>query len=306
MARLILLHDLLSDLEAAYAARYQAAQTGQLRAPITGFDQIDRELGGALATGMHVLQSAPGVGKTALGLQAAALCGFPALFVTCELTALTLFERLIAREMETDLSAITRGELPPATVGELADRTASKLPHFGILDASLEGANADLITETATKLRDAAATHSLLVVIDSLQVWSRAGAMGGLFSDYDLITAGLHALRRVAIKLEIPVLVTSHRSRAGQERGGLFTAKGSGDIEYGAEVVLELTRDLNDKPDHLGEVPVTLTVLKNRHGDAGRSFALLFCGALQRFRHSTGPAVSLNPQNYTSGPRKKP
>jgi replicative DNA helicase len=131
----------------------------------------------------------------------------------------------------------------------------------------------------------------LLVAVDSLQAWSRAGAMGGPATDYDLVTAGVHAARTLALTLGGPVLLVSHRNRAGQERGGLFSSKGSGDIEYGAESVIELIRDMNAKPDRDGEVPVELKILKNRRGDAGVAIALRFCGALQRFREEPGVPV---------------
>jgi len=163
----------------------------------------------------------------------------------------------------------------------------------------------DVISDAAQSVLESAGVGKLLAVIDSLQVWARAGAMGGFASDYDLITSGVHAARSFAIKLESPVLLVSHRSRAGQDRGGLFASKGSGDIEYAAETVFELSRNTDAKPDRNGEVPVTLTILKNRHGNAGGEILLYFSGALQSFRQGTGEAVSLNVNDFIELRKRK-
>src|SRR5438128_6247689 len=88
-----LLSDLISafvtDTEAAAAAR----ESGIPRGPVTRLSALDEALGGYLSVGLHLLQAAPGAGKTAFALQVAAMCGFPSLFVTAELGTLELFRR---------------------------------------------------------------------------------------------------------------------------------------------------------------------------------------------------------------------
>ncbi len=73
--RLARLADLLGELEADARARHEAHASGSPRGPTTGLASLDRELGGALAAGTHVLHAGPGAGKTALALQVAASCG---------------------------------------------------------------------------------------------------------------------------------------------------------------------------------------------------------------------------------------
>src|SRR5829696_3798503 len=84
------LGDLIGALRDDAAAAYEAKQSGKPRGPITRIPQLDDVLGGALQPGVHVLHASPGAGKTALALQIAATCGFPALFVTCEMAPLEL------------------------------------------------------------------------------------------------------------------------------------------------------------------------------------------------------------------------
>ncbi len=69
------LADLLGDWEVFAAEAHEAYRTGAKRGPTTGLPSLDRELGGALAAGTHVLHAGPGAGKTALALQVAASCG---------------------------------------------------------------------------------------------------------------------------------------------------------------------------------------------------------------------------------------
>ena len=62
-----------------------------------GLPTLDKNLGGRVAPGLSVIYGGPGIGKTAFALQTAATCGFPALYVSCEMSALELLRRIIAR-----------------------------------------------------------------------------------------------------------------------------------------------------------------------------------------------------------------
>ncbi len=95
--RLTRFADLLGELEADDAAAHEAYTSGTPPGPVTGLAELDRELGGALAPGTHVLHAGPGAGKTALAVQITSTCGFPALFVSCEMSALELLRRHTAR-----------------------------------------------------------------------------------------------------------------------------------------------------------------------------------------------------------------
>ncbi|HZU78107.1 MAG TPA: DnaB-like helicase C-terminal domain-containing protein, partial [Dehalococcoidia bacterium] len=99
--QLVRLGGLLCAWEAEAAAAHAARVAGRPRGAVTGLRTLDRELGGALAVGLHVLHAAPGIGKTSFALQAAASCGCPALFVTCEMSPLELFRRHTARVTNT-------------------------------------------------------------------------------------------------------------------------------------------------------------------------------------------------------------
>src|SRR5215468_12256590 len=101
-----LLADLVGELRDDAQAAFDARESGQARGPQTGLNLLDDALGGYLAPGVHVLQAAPGAGKTAMGLQISSSCSFPALFVSAEMPTLELFRRLIARNTKTYLGKL--------------------------------------------------------------------------------------------------------------------------------------------------------------------------------------------------------
>ncbi len=274
----------VADAEAAAIAR----ETGRPRGPVTGLPNLDDALGGYLSPGVHILQAAPGAGKTAFALQTASTCVYPCLYVTSEMGLLELFRRLIARQTKTYLGRLKSGELGGTESRRLALQTIEKLPNLAFMDATQAYASPLLIADVANSLRDRYKSDHVLIVLDSLQIWAKsARRVAPEFantSEYELLNAGLDAISSVGAKLQCPILAVSHRNRVGNRAdGGLHAAKGSGDLEYGAESVIDLTRK-DEQPDANGETNIKATIQKNRHGIPGISFNFAFSGRLQSFR----------------------
>ncbi len=277
--RLARLGDLLGELEADAIAAHAARVEGRPRGPVTGLRPLDQELGGALPVGVTAVHGGPGVGKTAFGLQAAASCGGPALFVTCEMAPLELLRRHTARVTGTYLGRLKSGELAPADVLTLARQAAGAAPLLMLADATQAPADADWLRDAARAARGGA--EHLLLVLDSLHSW--ADALGGDAPEYERLNAALAILRQLAGALNCAMLVTVERNRASMRAGGLNAGAGTRKIEYGAEVVLDLTADDKAPPVAPGTVALVATLDKNRHGSPGRKLPLRFTGALQRF-----------------------
>ncbi len=91
-------------------------------------------------------------------------------------------------------------------------------------------------------------------------------------------------LRQIALRQSSPILCMAERNRAAMTRGGLNAAAGTRQFEYGCETMRDLERKEDEKEDANGDVPITLRLVKNRHGACGRQVKLLFHGALQQFR----------------------
>lgn len=282
------LGDLIADFVADTDAAAKARETGRPRGAITGLTKLDQFFGGYLAPGIHVLQSAPGAGKTALALQTASDCVYPALYVSAEMGLLELFRRLIARQTQTFLGKLKTGEISGDRAKALAASAVQKLDHLRIMDATKAFASPEIIIRAAEGLRERFETDQVLIILDSLHVWARSVGMAesGLVEadEYTLVNQALGGVGSVASALNCPVITISHRNREGNKsKGGdkLHAAKGSGSIEYEAESVLDLSKESETNAN--GEKEIKAAFQKNRNGDVG-FVSLMFHGALQTFR----------------------
>lgn len=276
MPRADVLRAFRCDADAAHAARV----SGVPRGPMTGFKLLDRELGGAMANGVHVLHGTPGAGKTAFALQVAAQCQCPALFVTCEMAPAELLRRHTARATGTFLGRLKSGEMTADDAETSARDALDAAPLLTFADATQAAASAQFIADAAIIARGDA--NRFLLVIDSLHSWAE-GAFTGT-SEYETLNTALAVLRRLSAALACPVLVVSERNREAMERGGQSAGAGTRKIEYSSETVIDLRRDAAAKPDGAGEVDVAVTLNKNRHGATGKPLDFRFNGALQRFK----------------------
>lgn len=283
-ASIFSLQELIDTLVEERVAARRAEAQGAQRGPVTGFTELDRELGGALAPGLHIVQAAPGAGKTAFTLQVCGFCGFPAIFVSAEMSPISVFYRLIAQQVGIGLNDLQSTSLHEDGLRQHALMAAAQLCDLRIIDASIRPAPIRILQQAVHELT-AKTGMAPLVVIDSIQAWAKATeASGSNNSEYDQISRGVRALVEFSSSARLPILGIAQRNRAGQERGGLFASKGTGDIEYCAETVLELGRGKDDRQDASGDVNVTVEILKNRHGSTGAEICLKFNGSRQTFR----------------------
>lgn len=288
--RLTLLSDLVAEFVADTVAAQKALETGKPRGPITGLLAVDQLLGTYLAPGLHVLQGAPGCGKTAFALQIASDCFYPCLYVSAEMPLLELFRRLIARQTRTFLGKLKTGELGAKEAQRLALSTIENLPHLALMDCTRGYADVEAICTAAEGLGEAMNAPQVLIVIDSLTVWARAAVRNSTdlmgIGEYEIINQGVLGCTNIANYLKSPVVALSHRNRQGnRSEGGLHAAKGSGSIEYEAESVLDLEHLDRDQrtPDSKGDVKIKITAFKNRNGIPNISVPLLFNGRTQSF-----------------------
>ena len=277
--QVIRLNDLADKWESDAWKRHNARQSDTLFGPITGLAPLDAQLGGALLPGIHILIGNTGAGKTAFALQIAATCGFPAVYVTCEMQPLELLRRVTARVTGKYLGRFKTGELDQQEAKKLLDQALAATQGLVILDASRGFADSGFILNAAE-----AATGSsghLLVVIDSLHSWVDSAPCD--LPEYERLNKGLAALSKMAAYLNCPVLCVAERNRASASSGGLNSGAGTRKIEYCAETVMDMERDSETQPDGNGNVPVVIKLQKNRNGAAGKEVNLLFHGARQSF-----------------------
>jgi replicative DNA helicase len=163
----------------------------------------------------------------------------------------------------------------------VAQRAAQAFPHLSLVDATRGQASSAKLLETARSVR--AESEHFLIVLDSVHAW--ADGLNADLSEYDRINRTLTDLRLLASELDCPILAVAERNRSSMGTGGLSAGAGSRKIEYGAETVFDLTRD-DGQVGVTGELPVSVTLAKNRNGSPGAKVSLLFNGGLQRFREA--------------------
>ena len=284
-ARLMLLRDVLGDVRADADAAHEARITGKPRGAISGLANLDRELSGAFAPGLHFIHGNAGTGKTAFALQTAAECQSPAMFVTCEMSPAELLRRHTARVTETYLHRLKSGEMAGADAERLHLRGIEKARELAFVDATGAAAKNEFLFNAAQIVKGDA--KHLLIVIDSLHSWTQGLALG--LPEYEALNAAVGGLQRLSRRLSCAILIVSERNRDSMKSGGdgINSGAGTRKIEYGAETVISLERASDTKEDGRGEVDVVLKLAKNRHGAAGKPIKLKFHGALQRFTEAS-------------------
>ena len=273
--RLSELRDMMGELA---AEEHDALVSGRKVHPVTGFATLDAAIGGGLAPGVHLLSGDPGHGKTALALQIAAGCGYPALYVSAEMSLPYLVRGLIANKTGTHIGNLRDGTLPADEYLRRFDAMAAQCPLLALLDATCRIVEAQAILRCADSLRDGERGR-VLVVIDYLQAWASQTAADAR-SRYDAVNGAVQAAVTIANTLQSPVLAIVARNRSAQrDGGGLRGAADSHTIEYGGHAYYDLVKGDETPDGH----EVKLQIQKSRSGGGGKKFMLLFVGAHQRF-----------------------
>ena len=282
-AKLFSLADLIPALEADADRRNLARKEGRKLGPVTGLTKLDEMLGGYLAPGVHVTHGDPGTGKTALALQIAASCGFPALYVSAEMPMIELARRITARITKTFLGRLKSGEMNASHASDLAKRAFSQCPGLYLLDATAGPAPVEHLASCVQMIKQKEEASQMLVVVDSAHSWA-AGFRSDTQSEYDGLTSALTDLRTLASLMEGPVIAIAERNRASRKQAGMDAAAGTRSFEYGAETVISLEVKEDESAPSPDEKRVNAHIQKNRHDASGVYAKLAFHGALQQYQ----------------------
>jgi replicative DNA helicase len=257
----------------------------------SGIRRLDELLNG-FNPGLYLLGAGPGFGKTSLSLQfAVRACqrGIPAVYVTYENSPQNLVLKAICAWAGVSPLDIEQGAAHADDQRKF--RAASRelepmiLPRLSIIQGSMSLQ----LTEVRAKVIDTLRTqnaNTCLVIFDYLQ---RAAPALGQNEMRTNVSALAGHLRDLANHLGCPVLALSSLNRAqgnyGSGRGSanLDSLKESGDLEYGADVVMFLQTSEQRQPNDAQVRALDLTISKNRFGPLG-SVALIFRAHIGDFR----------------------
>jgi replicative DNA helicase len=256
----------------------------------TSLAGLDSILGGGLEPQrLMVLLGAPGGGKTTLANQIAvhaADSGRAVYYVTSEDIPFNLLAKTLARQSQTNYTAILKGN------GDQREKIALALKTYQESQAStrLRYLDATMGTTLST-IRERAATHfeqfkeggNGILIIDYLQRLARSlSAYREGKQDLRLaVTTLSEELRAMASSLDCCVIALAAQSRAsgygagnGAGKNALASGKESGDIEYTADTVMAIVDDEQRKMQVPWLQAKVLRVDKNRQGPAGDNCVL--------------------------------
>jgi archaellum biogenesis ATPase FlaH len=228
-------------------------------AAATEFASLDDLLAGGLYPGDYMLIGArPSVGKTALALQILrqlARAGIGGLMVSLEMTNRALVRRLLSQASRIDAKKLKTGNLK-GLEKEMLALAVSELKKLSIwLTTDIQ------TTEQLSTALDAYQPGQLgIVVVDYIQLLS---GEFDRFGARERVGAISKALRRLAIRHDVPVLGLSQLRRPERGRPGAPVRedlKESGDLEADADIILLMSREQ-------GARETTLDLAKNRDGE---------------------------------------
>nr|WP_280527597.1 DnaB-like helicase C-terminal domain-containing protein [Deinococcus humi] len=250
----------------------------------TGFPDLDQEILGFEPGALYVLAARPAMGKTALGYGFAlnaARAGHGVAVASLEMSPKALSLRALATDAGVDLNRIRHRTLSPMERNRLgaAGHRLRSLP-IQFMDATDQTG--------ASIARDARVLHAAgqldLLLIDYLQL-IESGKNGGENRQQEVSQIS-RSLKKLAMELQIPVVVLSQLSRGVEARPSkrpmLSDLRESGAIEQDADTVMFIYRDeyYNPHTDQQGVAEIILG--KQRNGPVG-SVLLSYSSEFVRF-----------------------
>jgi replicative DNA helicase len=244
-------------------------QSDELIGIPTGFEDLDKLLGGLQRSDLIVVAGRPGMGKTSLALSIAhnAARNKNVGIFSLEMAGEQVVQRLISAETGIDSQRLRLGRI-------YEDEWPNFIQATGLLSETsifIDDTPAISPLEMRTKARRLYAEHSLdLIIVDYLQLMRGGQRVENRVQEISLISRSLKALAR---ELEVPVLAVSQLSRAVESRHDkrpvLSDLRESGAIEQDADVVMFIYRDEVYNEDTDTPNIADIIVAKHRNGPTG-------------------------------------
>jgi replicative DNA helicase len=253
----------------------------------TGFYDLDALMSGGINRGdLVVMAGRPSMGKSALaaqiGFNVAKGQNLPVVLFSLEMSKTQVAMRLLSAEANIENSYLKTGKISDRHWEPLTQAVAdiSRLPIYlnECATPSLSYFEAECRRVMATERRNLG-----LVVVDYLQLMDGEG--GNRNNEIAAITRGL---KRLAMKLQVPIICLSQLSRAVETRPNkrpiLSDLRDSGGIEQDADKVLMLYRDEYYNVDSPERGICEVIMAKHRDGATG-TIKLLFDSQFTKFKN---------------------
>lgn len=290
----------------------------QLLGLSTGINDLDDYLNGLRPGQIVVIGGRPQHGKTQLALNLMHLpitrCrnfapDYSAVFVSLEMPKQEIVERLLCQISQVPGELIQKGLLT-AKDAELLEAGQQKLKEmpFVIWD---ETDNCSTVMRLEAKLRQLPKLPSI-VLIDYLQYMQNEKPLDNPVQEYDKI---IKDLKRLAVRLGIPIVVLSQLSRKVEERQNKrpmpADLRDSGGIEQAADTIIFVYREAVYCPSVTPGNIAELVIAKHRRGRIGAVYPVIDLSTGLFFDNERGkawkPVYSSEdePERYEAQKRRK-
>ncbi|HMO86091.1 MAG TPA: replicative DNA helicase [Lacipirellulaceae bacterium] len=256
----------------------------------TGFDDFDQLTGGLHKSELIVLAARPSMGKTALAMNiaehAAMRAGVPTLFVSLEMSAIELGDRLLCSVAEVNGNRLRNGTITQDERRKLVNAAAE----ISRANLHIDDSPSRTMTEIAATARRLKRRDDLgLIVIDYLQLIDPDNPRDPRQEQVSKISRRLKGLAR---ELKLPVLCLAQLNRqvesSHSNKPQLSHLRESGAIEQDADVVMFVHRDeyyqTNEEDRERVRGEADLLVRKQRNGPTG-DVKLTWVHEFTRFRN---------------------
>ena len=256
----------------------------------SGFKDVDDLFCGFRGGDLVILAARPGVGKTSFALNMAvnaAKAGTTVVFLSLEMSASQLTQRILCSEARVNLGNIRSGRMQESDWMSIMEASQTLYTLDLFIDDSPGLSILELRAKARRELRD---VENGLIIVDYLQLMQppKARRDGNRSVEVAEISRGLKVLAK---EMNMPVIALSQLSRAIEQRGGnkrpvLSDLRESGSIEQDADIVMFIDRSMDeieaesDKRPPLGTAE--LIVAKHRNGPT-RDITLSFAAESTRF-----------------------
>jgi replicative DNA helicase len=260
---------------------------GDLMGVPTGFQDMNRLLGGFQKSDLLILAARPGVGKTSLlitfALRAAEHGKVSAMF-NLEMSAEQLVQRMVAQISGIDAQRLRLGQLKDNEWPAFAEA----IGHLSDLPIYIDDTPSITVMQLRTKCRRLASERGLdIIFLDYLQLMDSEHRSDNRVQEVSYISRSLKGLAR---ELDVPLMTASQLSRAVEQRQDkhpiLSDLRESGSLEQDADIVMFIYRDelYNENTENPNIADVMIA--KHRSGPTG-TIQLFFNKKLTKFADVT-------------------
>ena len=252
----------------------------------TGFYDLDAITSGFNRGDLVIVAGRPAMGKSAfaaqIGFNVAQLQNLPVVLFSLEMSKSQLGMRMLAGETEVENNYLKTGRISDSQWEPLAAGT-NKISNLPIYLNDCATPSLNYFEAECRKVASMERRELGLVIIDYLQL------MGdGNNNRNNEIAAITRGLKRLAMKLSVPVVCLSQLSRAVESRQSkrpvLSDLRDSGGIEQDGDKVLMLYRDEYYSPDSPDQGICEIIISKHRDGATG-IVKLLFDSQYTKFKN---------------------